>query len=200
MTLGNLLAMVQKNVKRLLAYSSIAHAGYALIGLVTLQPAGLAATAFYLLTYLPANLAAFAVVVLVSNAEGSDDLTAFAGLSRRSPAAALALLAALLSLAGMPPFAGFVGKWFLFSSAVEARLTWLAAVGALNSILALFYYLSVLKAVYLFRTEREQAVFPFSRAAALALAICTAGILWLGSAASPWFEAALAAVRPLFPG
>ncbi|MBN2085085.1 MAG: NADH-quinone oxidoreductase subunit N [Anaerolineales bacterium] len=200
MTLGNLLAMVQKNIKRLLAYSSIAHAGYALIGLVTLLPEGLAATAFYLLTYLFANLAAFAVVTLVANAAGGDDVSALAGLSRRSPAAALAMLVALLSLAGMPPLAGFAGKVFLFASAVEARLIWLAAFGAANSVLALYYYLTVIKSVYLHRGEHEQAAFPFPGAAALALAACTAGILVLGIAASPWFEAALRAVRPLFPG
>ncbi len=200
MTLGNLLAMVQKNIKRLLAYSAIAHAGYALIGLVTLNPDGLAATVFYLLTYLLANLAAFAVVALVSNAGGSDDVTALAGLSRRSPAAALALLIALLSLAGMPPLAGFAGKVFLFASAVEAGLTWLAALGALNAILALYYYLAVLKSVYLYRAENERVAFPIPVAAALALSVCAAGILILGIAASPWFEAAIRAVRPLFPG
>ncbi|MGB7536963.1 MAG: NADH-quinone oxidoreductase subunit N [Anaerolineales bacterium] len=200
MTLGNLLAMVQKNVKRLLAYSSIAHAGYALIGLVTLNPDGLAATAFYLLTYLLANLAAFAVVVLVANAGGSDDVAALAGLSRRSPAAALMMLVALLSLAGMPPFAGFAGKMFLFASAVEARQIGLAALGALNSILALYYYLVIIKTIFLYRAGNEQAAFPFPGAVALALAACTAGTLLLGIAASPWFEAALSAVRPLFPG
>jgi NADH-quinone oxidoreductase subunit N len=200
MTLGNLLAIVQKNVKRLLAYSSIAHAGYALIGVVTLNPDGLAATAFYLLAYLFANLAAFTVVVLVANAGGGDDLTALAGLSRRSPAAALALLVAMLSLAGMPPFAGFTGKLFLFASAVQAGLTGLAVIGAVNSVLALYYYLGVLKAVYLFRAEREQAAFPLPGAAVSVLAACTAGILLMGAAASPWFEAAWNAVRPLFPG
>jgi NADH-quinone oxidoreductase subunit N len=200
MTLGNLLAMVQKNVKRLLAYSSVAHAGYALIGLVTLNPDGLAATAFYLLTYMLANLAAFAVVILVSNATGSDDLTALAGLSRRSPGAALAMLAALLSLAGMPPFAGFVAKWFLFASAVEARLTWLAALGAFNSILSLYYYLGVIKIIYLFRAEREQTSFPFPVPIAVALGITVAGILLMGAIPTPWFEAALEAVRPLFAG
>jgi NADH-quinone oxidoreductase subunit N len=200
MTLGNLLAMAQKNVKRLLAYSSIAQAGYALIGLVTLNPDGLAATAFYLLAYMLANLAAFAVVALVAGAGGSDEISSLAGLSRRSPTAALALLAALLSLAGMPPFAGFAGKWFLFASAVEARLIWLAAVGAVNSILALYYYLGVLKSVYLFRAETEQTPFPMPVTSAAALVVCTAGLLLLGAAASPWFEGALAAVRPLFPG
>jgi NADH-quinone oxidoreductase subunit N len=200
MTLGNLLALAQKNFKRLLAYSSIAHAGYALIGLVTLNPDGLAATAFYLLAYLLANLAAFTIAVVIANAAGSDDLTALAGLSRRSPAAAWALLAALLSLAGMPPFAGFAAKFFLFASAVEAGLVWLAVVGAVNSILALFYYLGILKAVFLFRAEGEERAFPLPPAIAVVLAAAAAGLLWLGIAAGPWFEAALRAVRPLFPG
>jgi NADH-quinone oxidoreductase subunit N len=100
----------------------------------------------------------------------------------------------------MPPFAGFAGKLFLFASAVEAKLIWLAALGAVNSILALYYYLVILKTVYLYRGEHEQAAFPFPAAAGIALALCAAGILLLGVAASPWFEAALRAVRPLFPG
>jgi NADH-quinone oxidoreductase subunit N len=200
MTLGNLLAMVQKNLKRLLAYSSIAHAGYALIGLATLTPDGLGATAFYLLAYLLANLAAFTVVVWISKAAGSDDLTALAGLSRRNPGAALALLAALLSLAGMPPFAGFAGKAFLFASAVEARLAWLAAVGAANSVLALYYYLIVLKVVFLFRAENEDHPLPVPAAVKIALGATVAGILLLGAAASPWMEAAMDAIRPLFSG
>ena len=153
MTLGNLVALAQKNIKRLLAYSSIAHAGYALIGLATLNPSGLAAAADYLLAYALSNLAAFALVVLVSNVAGSDDLTALAGLSRRSPGAALAMLAAFLSLAGMPPFALFSAKLFLFASAVEANLTGLAVVAAVNSVIGLYYYLSVMKAVYVFRSE-----------------------------------------------
>jgi NADH-quinone oxidoreductase subunit N len=200
MTLGNLLALAQKNIKRLLAYSSIAHAGYALIGLATLNPNGLAAAAYYLLAYALSNLAAFALVVLVSGAAGSDDLTAFAGLSRRSPGAALAMLVAFLSLAGMPPFALFAAKLFLFASAVEANLTGLAVVGALNSVIGLYYYLVVLKVVYVFRSEQEQTPFPFPPALRLALGIAVCGILLLGVLVSPWFGAALRAVRPLFPG
>jgi NADH-quinone oxidoreductase subunit N len=200
MTLGNLLAMAQKNFKRLLAYSSIAHAGYALIGLAAFTPAGLAAASFYLLAYLLANLAAFAVAAIAAGAAGSDDLTALAGLSRCSPAAAWALLAALLSLAGLPPFAGFAAKFFLFASAVEGRLVWLAAVGAANSILALFYYLGVLKAVFLFRAEGGEPPLRLPAGSAVVLALSAAGLLWMGIAAEPWFEAALRAVRPLFPG
>jgi NADH-quinone oxidoreductase subunit N len=200
MTLGNLLALAQKNIKRLLAYSSIAHAGYALIGLATLNPSGLAAMAGYLLAYALSNLAAFALVVLISNVTGSDDLTALAGLSRRSPGAALALLAAFLSLAGMPPFALFSAKLFLLASAVEANLTGLAAIAAVNSVLGLYYYLSVIKAVYVFRSEQEQTPFAFPLALRLALGIAVGGLLLMGVAVAPWFEAALRAIRPLFPG
>jgi NADH-quinone oxidoreductase subunit N len=160
----------------------------------------LAAAAYYLLAYALSNLAAFALVVLVSGVTGSDDLVAFAGLSRRSPGAALAMLAAFLSLAGMPPFALFAAKLFLFASAVEANLTGLAVVGALNSVVGLYYYLAVLKAVYVFRSEQEQVPFPFPVALRLALAVAVGAILGLGVFVSPWFEAALSAVRPLFPG
>ncbi|MBN1439332.1 MAG: NADH-quinone oxidoreductase subunit N [Anaerolineales bacterium] len=200
MTLGNLLALAQKNLKRLLAYSSIAHAGYALIGLAALTPQGSAAAAFYLLTYALANLAAFAVAALAERAAGSGDLAALAGLGRRSPAAAWAMSAALLSLAGMPPFAGFAAKWFLFASAAQAGLTWLAAVGALNSVLALSYYLGILKVMFLSRAADEPLPLSVPPATAAVLAAAVAGILWMGVAASPWFEAALEAVRPLFAG
>ena len=200
MTLGNLLALAQKNLKRLLAYSSIAHAGYALIGLATLNPSGLAAAADYLLVYTLANLAAFALVVLVSAAAGSDDITALAGLSRRSPAAALALLAAFLGLAGMPPFGLFAAKFFLIASAVEARLVGLAAVAAVNSVIGLYYYLSVLKAVFVFRSEQEGAPIEFPVSLRLAIGLAAGGLLLLGVIVSPWLEAALRAVRPLFPG
>jgi NADH-quinone oxidoreductase subunit N len=200
MTLGNLLALAQKNLKRLLAYSSIAHAGYALIGLATLNPSGLAAAAGYLLVYALANLAAFALVVLIANLAGSDDLTALAGLSRRSPGAALAMLAVFLSLAGMPPFALFSAKLFLLASAVEAHLTGLAAIAVINSVIGLYYYLSVLKAVFVFRSEQEQTPVAFPPAIRLAIGIAVGGLLLLGVIISPWFEAALRAVRPLFPG
>ena len=138
--------------------------------------------------------------MLVSNVTGSDDLTALAGLSRRSPGAALAMLAAFLSLAGMPPFALFSAKLFLFASAVEANLIGLAVVAAVNSVIGLYYYLSVIKAVYVFRSEQEQTPFSFPPALRLALGIAVGGLLLLGVAVSPWFEAALRAVRPLFPG
>ena len=140
MTLGNVVALAQKNIKRLLAYSSIAQAGYTLMGVAAIQSQtdqGVASVAFYLFMYTFPNLLAFAVVVLFSEATGSETIADLAGLNRRSPWLALTMTIALLSLAGIPPAAGFFGKFFLFNAAVEAGLVWLAIIGVLNSIVAL---------------------------------------------------------------
>jgi NADH-quinone oxidoreductase subunit N len=120
MTLGNLVAIFQTNIKRMLAYSSIAQAGYALIGLVALSQDGSGATMFYLLMYIFTNIVAFGVILLVSNVTGTDELTDLNGLNRRSPFLALVMLFAILSLGGIPPTAGFFGKFFLFKAAVDS--------------------------------------------------------------------------------
>ncbi len=198
MTLGNTLALAQHNIKRMLAYSSIAQAGYALIGLAALNEAGIASIVFYLLMYTVTNLATFAVIVLASRAIGSDEIADYAGLSRRSPGLALALMIGLLSLGGMPPLAGFFGKFFVFAAAVEAGLIWLAVIGVLNSIIGLYYYLTVLKVVYLYRSERDNERIPVSRPYAVALWLCAAGIILMGTAVAPWFTWATAAAHSLF--
>ena len=198
MTLGNTLALAQRNIKRMLAYSSIAQAGYALIGLAALNEAGIASIVFYLLMYTVTNLATFAVIVLASRAIGSDEIADYAGLSRRSPGLALALMIGLLSLGGMPPLAGFFGKFFVFAAAVEAGLIWLAVIGVLNSIIGLYYYLTVLKVVYLYRSERDNERIPVSRPYAVALWLCAAGIILMGTAVAPWFTWATAAAHSLF--
>jgi len=152
MTLGNVVALAQKNIKRLLAYSSIAQAGYTLIGVAALGAAGqqqaVASIAFYMFMYTFTNLLAFGVIILFSEATGTDTIADFAGLSRRNPMLALIMTIALLSLAGVPPAAGFFGKFFLFQAAVQSNLVWLAMVGVLNSIVALYYYLVVIKVMY----------------------------------------------------
>jgi NADH-quinone oxidoreductase subunit N len=198
MTLGNVLALAQRNIKRLLAYSSIAQAGYALIGLAALNHSGIAAIVFYLLMYTVTNLATFAVVVLASRQVGSDEIADYAGLSRRSPGLALAFLIGFLSLGGMPPLGGFFGKFFVFTAAIEAGLVWLAVIGVLNAIVGLYYYLTVLKVVYLYRSERDNERIPVSRPYALALGLCTAGIIVMGTLAAPWFSWASAAAQSLF--
>jgi NADH-quinone oxidoreductase subunit N len=139
MTLGNVLAIWQTNIKRMLAYSSIAQAGYTLIGMVTLSVDGTGAAMFYLLYYVFTNIAAFAVIILLSNISKSDEISDLNGLNRRSPWLALAMMFALLSLGGIPPTAGFFGKFFIFKAAVDAGLWWLALIGILNAFIALYY-------------------------------------------------------------
>jgi len=198
MTLGNLLALAQKNIKRMLAYSSIAHAGYAMIGVVAISPLGVTSTVFYLSAYILTNLAAFGIVVAFGRVTGSDEISAYAGMSRRSPGLALMLLVAFLSLAGMPPFGGFVAKIFVFTAAIQSGMVWLAAVGVINSIFGLYYYLTVLKVVYLYRSEDEEKPLPISRPYGIALAVLTIGILLIGTIFAPWFGLSGAAALNLF--
>lgn len=200
MTLGNALALAQKNIKRLLAYSSIAHAGYALIGVAALSELGIASVVFYLLVYVITNLAAFGAVAAFWRISGSDQISDYAALSRRSPKLALFMLVTFLSLAGMPPLGGFVAKFFVFAAAVKADLIWLAIIGVLNAIVGLYYYLVVLKVVYLFRSEEEDQPVPLTRPYTLALTILVLGIILLGTLFGPWAEWSTRAATALFLG
>ncbi len=180
MIVGNLLAIPQKNIKRLLAYSSIAQAGYMLIGVSTGTVNGVSASLYYLMAYLVTNLAAFGVVVLISRALGSSEISAFAGLSRRSPYLALMMLVSLLSLAGIPPFAGFAGKLLVFSSGIEQNLVWLVFIAIINTIIGLYYYLSVLKVIYLYHSEGEDQPLKANPYGLAALIVCVIAILLMG--------------------
>jgi NADH-quinone oxidoreductase subunit N len=145
MTFGNIAALRQENMKRMLAYSSIAHAGYIFMGVVVLSSQGLQAVLIYLITYLFMNLGAFLVVIEIFNRTGSFDLNAYRGLHRRSPFLTIAMTIFMLSLMGIPPFAGFWGKLYVFEAAVNGNLAWYAVVGALNSVIAVYYYARVIK-------------------------------------------------------
>jgi NADH-quinone oxidoreductase subunit N len=147
MTLGNVAALTQTNMKRLLAYSSIAHAGYILMGVVALSENGARALLVYLLAYLFMNLGAFLVVTLVHLHDGTFDLRDYAGLYRRAPLLTVAMGVFLLSLVGIPPLVGFMGKLYVFAAIVEkgSGWWWLAVVGAVNAAIAAFYYFRVLK-------------------------------------------------------
>ena len=197
MVVGNLQALNQKNIKRLLAYSSIAQAGTILIGAAAQSDFGVTATMYYLMAYLVTNLAAFGVVMVVGRAVGSDEISAYAGLSRRSPGMALILLAVLLSLGGIPPFAGFIGKLLVFGAAVEANMAWLAVVGVINSIAALYYYLRVLKVVYLDRAENETQPLNLTPAWKAALVGCAVLVVVLGVLVSPFYTWASQAAASL---
>ncbi len=201
MTVGNLLAISQTNVKRLLAYSSIAHAGYALIGVVAFSQLGAASVVFYLAAYIVTNLLAFGVVMAFSRITGLENLEDYAGMSRRNPWLGLMMLAAFLSLAGMPPFGGFVAKVFVFAAGVEANYIWLVVVGILNSIVGVFYYLNAMKYVYLYRMpnqDEEKHPIPLTRPYAIALAVLAIGVILVGTVFAPWFSWSDAAALNLF--
>jgi NADH-quinone oxidoreductase subunit N len=147
MTLGNVAALTQTNMKRLLAYSSIAHAGYIMMGVVALSENGARGVMIYLLSYLFMNLGAFLVVTLVHTHDGSFDLRDYPGLSRRAPLLTLAMVVFLLSLVGIPPFVGFMGKLYVFAAVVEqgSSYYWFAVAGAINAAIAAYYYFRILK-------------------------------------------------------
>jgi NADH-quinone oxidoreductase subunit N len=156
MTLGNFTAISQTNLKRLLAYSSIAHAGYTLMGLTALSAIGMQGVMIYMLIYLVMNLGAFLVVIVVAEATGSESISDYRGLARRHPLAAVTFAIFLFSLTGLPPFAGFVGKWYLFYAVIERGSGpagfwyWmLAVVGALNTAVSLYYYARIIRAMFL---------------------------------------------------
>lgn len=198
MTVGNLLALAQKNIKRMLAYSSIAHAGYALVGFVAISQLGVTSVLYYMGAYLLTNLAAFGVVIIFWRVVGSDEIAAYAGLSRRKPALGLAMLVAMLSLAGMPPFGGFVAKIWVFAAAMERGLVWLVVVGILNSIVGLYYYLRVLNVVYHYRSEDEEKPMPITSPHAIALTLLVFGILLVGIVVAPFFNIGSTAAGGLF--
>jgi NADH-quinone oxidoreductase subunit N len=188
MTIGNFAAIYQNNIKRMLAYSSIAQAGYAMIGLVTLTPDGSGATMFYLLMYVFTNAAAFGVIIVISNVSKSDQMEEIYGLNKRSPYLALVMLFALLSLGGIPPTAGFLGKFFIFKAAVDVGYWWLALIGILNAFVALYYYLNVIKYMYLYDSDQQDVAIPVSRGTWVGLGFSTIVIIYLGVFAGPAFE------------
>ena len=182
MTVGNLVAVQQSNVKRLLAYSSIAHAGYMMMGVVLLSPAGIQAVLFYLVVYLFMNLGAFYVVVVVSNALGGEDIADFTGLGSRAPFAAVSLAIFLFALTGIPPFSGFIGKVYLFAEVLNRGVYWLAIVAGLNSVVSLYYYARIVRAMFLADPKDTSAILvPAVPRAMLALLVAPTlifGVYW----------------------
>jgi NADH-quinone oxidoreductase subunit N len=190
MILGNVVALSQRNIKRMLAYSSIAHAGYIMMGVAAALNSedGVGAALFYLLAYLFTNLGAFAVVVAVERREGEGVmLDDYKGLARRSPWLALAMAYFMLSLTGVPPTAGFSGKFFLFGSAIDADLIWLAVVGAITSVISAYFYLRVVYYSFMYDGEGELTLWPEIKAV-VALAVFMT--LLLGLLPGPWFDVA----------
>jgi NADH-quinone oxidoreductase subunit N len=199
---GNLMAIPQQNIKRLLAYSGIAHIGYMLVGFAAVSASGVAMMLFYLVAYLFGNMGAFFVVEAVAQSDGSEAISAYKGLAQRSPLLALSMLLFLLSLGGIPFVAGFWAKLFVFWAAVEGcagwcQMYWLVLVGAILTVVALFYYLLVAKRMYIDAPERTQpvAVSPFL---AISIFVCAAGVVGVGAYPKPLVMAALRAASILF--
>jgi len=183
MTVGNVIALVQSNMKRMLAYSSIAQAGYILVGVAAATPRGVSAVLFYLIAYTATNLAAFIALIEVARLTGSERIADMRGLHQRAPGLAFALAVSLFSLAGLPPFVGFFGKLYVFWAAAESGLLWLVLIAVVNSAISLYYYAQVVHDIYLLPppvavAEVEQPARPTPAIVSLALAV--AGVLVLG--------------------
>lgn len=196
MTVGNITALRQDNIKRMLAYSSIAHAGYALVGLTAGNGTGAAGILFYMLSYSFMNIGAFAVIILVAKkGETNGNVMDFAGLGFKRPVLAVVMTIFLFSLAGMPPTAGFIGKFYLFSGAVQKGYLWLAVIGVLNSAASVYYYLRVMVYMYMKEPTEEFEWAQVTAPVALALIIAVAGSMIPGIVPSVILEYAQQAVK-----
>jgi proton-translocating NADH-quinone oxidoreductase, chain N len=180
LVLGNLVAIPQTNIKRLLAYSSISQAGYFLLGIIANSSLGIASILLYSLFYLFANMGAFGVVIAVSKATGSDQIKDYAYLAKRSPFLAAVMLISLLSLAGIPPLAGFIGKFYLFLSIIEKGQIWLAFLSIGMSVISVYYYLKVVKVMYFGESPTKLESIPVSISTKLALTISMTVLVILG--------------------
>jgi NADH-quinone oxidoreductase subunit N len=188
MTLGNVLALRQENMKRMMAYSSIAQAGYALMGVAALSASGvfaISSVTFYMFMYTFSNLLVFAGVILFAEAAGTEKIAEYAGMQRRSPWLAVAVTVGLLSLGGIPPAAGFFGKFFVFQAAVDAHLEGLAIIGVLNAIVALYYYLTIIKVIWVDEGKDEDKPIIIPRAMGWTFGISTIVVIILGVLPSP---------------
>ena len=206
MTIGNIVAIGQQNIKRLLAYSTIAHAGYLLVGVAAVSQAGASGGAqdafgpssllFYLGAYAVANLAAFFAVIAITNKTDTDMIDDFAGMGRRAPYLAAALALAMAALIGIPPSGIFIAKLYIFSAALHSDLAWLAMVGVVNSVVSAYYYLRVVRTMYVTPPTTEEKV-PSSHAFRIALAVTALAVLGLGIYPAPLLQVAEEAVGPL---
>jgi NADH-quinone oxidoreductase subunit N len=198
MIVGTVVGVVQSNVKRMLAYSSIAHAGYLLLGIIAANSTGKAAILFYLAAYAVTNLGALGIVAILGTPQNEhDELRDFAGLWRSHPALAGLMTVFLLSLGGFPPTAGFIGKWYIFTAAVQEDYYWLAIIGVLTSVVSVFFYLRIVVMMYMSEeTEMRRPRVPATAMAGLALA--TFGVLYLGVLPARVLDLAMRSIKTIF--
>jgi len=182
MTIGNLFAIRQHNIKRFLAFSSISQAGYILLGFIGGNQLGMASVIYYILVYIFSNLGAFGVAIAISNQTGKENIDEYNGLYKTNPGISLVMTLALFSLAGIPPVAGFFGKFFLFTAAAEKGFYLLILIAVLNTIISLYYYLLVVKAMFINKNESPIERFRTDFPTRFALGICVAGIVITGFA------------------
>ncbi|MBI4562830.1 MAG: NADH-quinone oxidoreductase subunit N, partial [Candidatus Rokubacteria bacterium] len=198
MTVGNVVAIAQSNLKRMLAYSSVAHVGYMLVGVVAGGSLGNGGVLFYLLVYTFTTVGAFGVILLIERGgQEAVNLADYSGLATRHPVLALTLSLFLLSLIGIPPTAGFVGKFYLFAAAIRAGYLGLAVIAVLNSAAAAYYYLRLIVYMYMREPEGLPTAYAPSLAGGLALGLALWGVFQLGLMPAPLFDLAQAAVTPL---
>lgn len=182
MTVANLFAIRQQNLKRFLAFSSISQAGYILLGLIGGNQLGMTSVMYYILVYVFSNLGAFGVVAAISNASGKENIDDYNGLYKTNPKLSLVMTLALFSLAGIPPVAGFFGKFFLFTAAAQKGFYLLVFIAVLNTIISLYYYLLIVKAMFIVKNDNPVEAFKSDVSTKLALGICIAGIVITGFA------------------
>ncbi|MDZ7292244.1 MAG: NADH-quinone oxidoreductase subunit N [candidate division KSB1 bacterium] len=198
MTIGNIIALRQENIKRMLAYSSIAHAGYILVGAIANNEIGYAGVLFYLLSYLFMNVGAFGVVAFLAKSEQEYvTIAEYRGLAYRRPFAAVAMAIFMFSLSGIPPTAGFLAKFYVFSGAVQAGYIWLVILGVINSMISLYYYLGIVVVMFMHEPEGEKVPITPLPAVGLALLIAVFGTLNLGLFPGQWMDTFQALARSL---
>jgi NADH-quinone oxidoreductase subunit N len=197
MTLGNFAALWQDNLKRMLAYSSIAHAGYLLLGMAVLSNQGMIAIIIYFMVYALMNLGAFFVVMLIANKIGSEDINDYKGLGYSQPFLGVSLAIFLVSLSGIPPTAGFIGKLYLFIALVDAKMIALAVIALLNSVVSLYYYIRVLKNLFLTRPEKGTFEFKVSFSNGLVMVLLAAPVIIFGLYFTPLINIAKSSIQIL---
>jgi NADH-quinone oxidoreductase subunit N len=180
MTIGNLFALRQKNMKRFLAFSSIAQAGFILLGIISGEKVGMTAVIYFVLVYIFSNLGAFGVVTAIETATGKNNMDDYDGIYRTNPKLSLLMMLSLFSLAGIPPVAGFFGKFFLFTSAASGGYYWLVLIAVLNATISLYYYLLVVKSMFINKNDNPIAYFKSDVPTRIGLLLSMAGIFVIG--------------------
>ncbi|MQA29694.1 MAG: NADH-quinone oxidoreductase subunit NuoN [Luteitalea sp.] len=199
MIVGTVVGVVQSSVKRMLAYSSIAHGGYLLVALVSANDVGKGAILFYLLTYAVTNLGAFGVIGLLETGDRpNDQVRDYAGLWNDHPRLAIAMTLFLLSLGGFPPLGGFIAKWYVFTAAMQAGYTWLAIIGVLTSVVSVFFYLRIIVMMYMTPSMSPLQLPPVPKAAAIGLVASVALVVYLGILPSRVLDWAVASIGTIF--